>query len=74
MSEQFTKYERTWIDGLNRGDVSVADDVFAPNCVIHIAGSPDPNLSLSGFKQMLDRPSCGVSGHSADDRGSGHYR
>jgi hypothetical protein len=53
MSEQFTKYERTWIDGLNRGDVSVADNVFAPNCVIHIAGSPEPNLSVSGFKQML---------------------
>ena len=53
MSEQFTKYERLWIDGLNRGDVSVADSVFAPNCVIHITGSPVPNLSLSGFKQML---------------------
>ena len=53
MSEQFTKYERTWIDGLNRGDVSVADDIFEPHCVIHIAGSPEPNLSLSGFKQMV---------------------
>jgi predicted ester cyclase len=53
MSEQFTKYERTWIDGLNRGDVSVADTVFAPNCVIHMAGSPEPNLSVGGFKQML---------------------
>ena len=53
MSEQFTKYERTWIDGLNRGDVSVADDVFVPDCVIHMAGSPEPNLSVSGFKQML---------------------
>ena len=53
MNEQFTKYERTWIDGLNRGDVSAADLVFAPNCVIHMAGSPDPNLSVSGFKQML---------------------
>ena len=53
MTEQFTKYERTWIDGLNRGDVSVADDVFAPQCVIHMAGSPEPNLSVSAFKQML---------------------
>jgi predicted ester cyclase len=53
MSEQFTKYERTWIDGLNRGDVSVADDVFAPHCVIHINGSPEPNLSVSSFKQMV---------------------
>ena len=53
MTEQFTKYERIWIDGLNRGDVSVADDVFEPDCVIHMAGSPEPNLSVSGFTQML---------------------
>lgn len=53
MSKQFTDYEQTWIDGLNRGDVSAADGVFAPDCVIHMAGSPTPNLSLSGFKQMV---------------------
>ena len=53
MSEQFTKYERTWIDGLNRGDVSVAEKVFAADCVIHINGSPEPNLGVAGFKQMI---------------------
>jgi len=53
MDKQFTNYERRWIDGLNRGDVSVADGVFAPGCVIHMAGSPEPNLSLDGFKQMI---------------------
>ncbi len=53
MSEQFTKYEQTWIDGVNRGDLSVADSVFAPHCVIHMAGSPTPDLSLSEFTQML---------------------
>lgn len=46
-------YERTWIEGLNRGDVSVADRAFAPDCVIHINGSPQPNLSLGGFKEMV---------------------
>ena len=46
-------YEQTWLDGLNRGDVSVADQVFAADCVIHINGSPDPNLSVGGFKQMM---------------------
>jgi steroid delta-isomerase-like uncharacterized protein len=46
-------YEQTWIDGLNRGDVSVADKIFAANCVIHINGSPDRNLSVAGFKQMM---------------------
>jgi steroid delta-isomerase-like uncharacterized protein len=50
---QVTEYERIWIEGLNRGDVSVADDVFASDGVVHINGSPDPNLSVDGFKQML---------------------
>ena len=50
---QITPHERTWIDGLNRGDVSVADRVFASHCIIHINGSPDRNLDLAGFKQMV---------------------
>jgi len=50
---QIAAYERTWVEGLNRGDVSVADDVFASDCVIHINGSPDPNLSVSGLQQMV---------------------
>jgi predicted ester cyclase len=50
---QITEYERTWVEALNRGDVSIADGVFAPECVIHINGSPDPNLSVDGFKQMM---------------------
>lgn len=45
--------QQTWIDGLNRGDVSVADRVFAAGCVIHINGSPDRNLGVAGFKQMM---------------------
>ena len=50
---QIAAYERTWVEGLNRGDVSVADNVFASDCVIHINGSPERNLSLDGFKQMM---------------------
>ena len=50
---QVTGYERTWVEALNRGDVSVADGVFASDCIIHINGSPEPNLSVDGFKQML---------------------
>ena len=48
-----TAYERTWIEGLNRGDISAADRAFAPDCVIHMNGSPEPNLSLGGFKEMV---------------------
>ena len=50
---QTATYEQTWIDGLNRGDVSVADKVFASDCVIHINGSPDRDLGVAGFKQMI---------------------
>ena len=45
--------QQTWIDGLNRGDVSVADQAFAADCVIHINGSPERNLGVAGFKQMM---------------------
>ncbi len=50
---QNTSYEHRWIDGLNRGDISSADDAFAANCVIHINGSPKPDLGLADFKEML---------------------
>jgi predicted ester cyclase len=48
-----SEYEQNWIDGLNRGDVSVADDIFRPDCVIHINGGPERDLSLNHFKQMI---------------------
>ena len=50
---QTATHEATWVDGLNRGDVSIADKVFAADCVIHINGSPDRNLGVAGFKQMV---------------------
>ena len=48
-----TDHEQRWIDALNRGDVGFADETFAPDCVIHITGSPVPDLPLDGFKQMV---------------------
>ncbi len=47
------EYEQKWIDGLNSGNVSVADEVFQPDCVIHINGNPQRDLSLDNFKQMI---------------------
>lgn len=47
------EYERKWVESLNRGDVSGADEAFAPDCVIHITGSPVPDLDVAGFKQMV---------------------
>ena len=50
---QIPGYERTWLDGLNRGDVSIAQNVFTSDCVVHINGSPERNLSVDGLKQMV---------------------
>lgn len=47
-----SEYEQKWVDGLNSGNVSVADEVFHPDCVIHINGNPQRDLSLDNFKQM----------------------
>lgn len=46
-------YEHRWINGLNNGDLSAADDAFAAKCVIHINGSSEPNMKLTDFKEML---------------------
>lgn len=52
-SMAFAALEQQWVDGLNRGDVSVAEEVFHPDCVIHINGGPKQDLSLEEFKSMI---------------------
>lgn len=53
MTLEVTKYEKIWIDSINRGEVSGADQTFSPNCVIHMAGAPEPNLTVSAFKDLV---------------------
>ena len=50
---QPASYEQVWVDGLNRGDVSAADDVFAIDCVIHITGLADPIVGLDTWKTTV---------------------
>jgi steroid delta-isomerase-like uncharacterized protein len=50
---QVADFERRWVEALNQGDVAVADETFTPDCVIHITGSPEPDMSVEGFKQMV---------------------
>src|SRR5690348_8082174 len=50
---EVSAYLRPWLDGINRGVVSGAEATFAPHCVVHINGNPEPNLSLDAFKQMV---------------------
>lgn len=40
--ESVLEYERIWVEGLNRGDVSVAEDAFAADCVVHMTGMAEP--------------------------------
>ena len=50
---EILEYEQKWLDGLNSGNVSIADEVFQPGCVIHINGNPQRDLTLENFKQMV---------------------
>jgi len=47
------EYQRVWIDGLNRGDVSVADAAFAPDCVVHLTGVADPIRGVGAWKDVI---------------------
>ena len=47
------EHERIWVEGLNRGDVSAADAAFAPDCVVHITGVPDPLRGVGEWKQLV---------------------
>jgi steroid delta-isomerase-like uncharacterized protein len=51
--ESLVSHERIWIEGLNRGDVSVADAAFAPDCVVHITGIADPLRGVAAFKELV---------------------
>jgi len=46
------QYE-TWVDGMNRGDRSAADAAFAPNCVVHLTGVPQPILGVEAWKDTV---------------------
>jgi steroid delta-isomerase-like uncharacterized protein len=51
--ESVVEYERAWLEGLNRGDVSTADAAFAPDCVVHITGIAEPLRGVSAFKEVV---------------------
>jgi steroid delta-isomerase-like uncharacterized protein len=50
---QVAEHLRNWIDGLNRGDLSAAAETFAPDCIIHITGSPEPLHGPEAFAQFV---------------------
>jgi predicted ester cyclase len=46
-------HEAILVNGLNRGDVSVVDDLFTPDCVIHLTGAAEPLRGVGPWKQAL---------------------
>ena len=46
-------YQRVWVEGLNRGDVSAADEAFASDCVVHITGIAEPFRSVASWKEFV---------------------
>lgn len=42
---------RRFFKAFDAGDLDAAEQVFAPNAVVHNSGAPDP-LDLEGFKQL----------------------
>jgi steroid delta-isomerase-like uncharacterized protein len=51
--ESVVEYQRIWIEGLNRGDVSAADVAFAPDCVVHITGIAEPLCGVGPWKEVV---------------------
>lgn len=51
--DSLVEYQRIWIEGLNRGDVSAADAAFAPDCVVHITGVPAAFHGVGQWKGFI---------------------
>lgn len=46
-------YQRTWVEAVNRGDVSTADRSFAHDVVIHITGIQEPVRGVQAWKEVM---------------------
>ena len=51
--ESVMEYERIWVEGLNRGDVSAADAAFAPDCIVHFTGVAEPFRGTGPWKEFV---------------------
>jgi len=47
------EHERIWMDGLNRGDASAADEAFRPDCIVHVTGVAEPLRGVSQWKEFI---------------------
>jgi predicted ester cyclase len=51
--DEVIAYERIWVEGLNRGDASAADEAFLPDCIVHVTGVPEPLRGLGQWKEFI---------------------
>ena len=51
--DSLMEYQRIWIEGLNRGDVSAGDSAFLPDCVVHITGVAEPIHGVGPWKEFI---------------------
>jgi steroid delta-isomerase-like uncharacterized protein len=51
--ESLMEYQRIWVEGLNRGNASAADTVFAPDCVVHLTGVAEPIRGVGAWKEVV---------------------
>jgi steroid delta-isomerase-like uncharacterized protein len=47
------EHQRIWVEGLNRGDVSAANRVFATDCTVHITGVAQPIHGVAAWKEFM---------------------
>ena len=52
-TKDLVEYQRVWVEGVNRGDLSTADKAFAKDCVIHITGQAKPLSGTQAWKQYI---------------------
>jgi steroid delta-isomerase-like uncharacterized protein len=52
-ADNVPEYQKIWTNGLNRGDVSGADVAFAPNCLVHLTGIPEPIQGVNAWKTVV---------------------
>lgn len=51
--DSLMEYQKTWVDGLNRGEVSAANEAFLPDCIVHITGVPEPFRGVGAWQEFM---------------------
>jgi steroid delta-isomerase-like uncharacterized protein len=52
-------------EGVNKGNVEIADELFAPNFIFHFAGSPEP-MNREGWAQLTNMFQSGFPGQNTN--------